>query len=192
MIMYSKEILNILFPNAMEGAHMLQISSIGIILSLLIQTVNGALQGMGKAKECVKALSFGLIIKTILNILLLSIDEIGIYGAIISSIVCHLVTLILCLIKLNKECKIFFSIKIDVIKIIIATSVMMAVSNLSYLSILNFLSSRIALILSFIIGILIYFVLIILLKLFPRDVFFKSLRGKAFKKIKKDKKLKNA
>ena len=54
MMLYSEEILNILFPNAMEGAYMLQISSIEIIPLVLIQTVNGALQGIGKTKESVK------------------------------------------------------------------------------------------------------------------------------------------
>lgn len=178
MMIYSEEILNILFPNAMEGAYMLQISSIEIISLVLIQTVNGALQGIGKAKECVKALLIGLIIKIILNVFLLSVKKIGIYGAIISSNICHLVTLIICLIKLNKESNLFSEIKIDIIKVIIATGVMSLVSYFCYTNMLSFFNFQIALVITAIISILMYFMLIILLKLFPKNIILAKTYGK--------------
>jgi len=177
MIIYSEEILNILFPNAMEGAYMLQISSIEIIPLVLIQTVNGALQGIGRAKECVKALLIGLIIKIILNIFLLSVKKIGIYGAIISSNICHWVTLIICLVKLNKESNLFSKIKIDIIKVVFATSAMSLISYLCYTNILRFLNFQAALVIATITGILIYFMLIIILKLFPKDIILPKTYG---------------
>lgn len=55
---YAEQILNLLFPNATEGAIILQISSLGIIFTMLEQTANGALQGMGKVITPIIALSF--------------------------------------------------------------------------------------------------------------------------------------
>lgn len=48
MFMFAGQILNLLFPNASDGAVILQISSLTIIFTILDQTINGALQGYGK------------------------------------------------------------------------------------------------------------------------------------------------
>ena len=48
MMVFANPILNLLFPNASDGALLLQISSLTIIFTILAQTVNGALQGLGK------------------------------------------------------------------------------------------------------------------------------------------------
>lgn len=48
MLIYAEPILNLLFPKAAQGAIVLQISSLAILFTMLEQTVNGALQGMGK------------------------------------------------------------------------------------------------------------------------------------------------
>ena len=56
MCIFSKQILQILFPNASAGSLMLSISSLGIIFVVMMQTINGALQGMGKVVMPVVAL----------------------------------------------------------------------------------------------------------------------------------------
>lgn len=48
MAVFAQPILNLIFPNATSGALLLQISSFTIIFSVLAQTANGALQGLGK------------------------------------------------------------------------------------------------------------------------------------------------
>lgn len=48
MMIFAQPILNLLFPNANEGAVVLQISALTIIFTILDQTINGALQGYGK------------------------------------------------------------------------------------------------------------------------------------------------
>ena len=48
MFVFAGQILNLLFPNASDGALILQISSLTIIFTILDQTINGALQGYGK------------------------------------------------------------------------------------------------------------------------------------------------
>ena len=48
MCIFAQPILNLLFPNANDGAVILQISSLTILFTILDQTINGALQGYGK------------------------------------------------------------------------------------------------------------------------------------------------
>ena len=48
MYIFAQPILNLLFPNASDGAIILQISSLTVLFTILDQTINGALQGYGK------------------------------------------------------------------------------------------------------------------------------------------------
>lgn len=48
MFIFAGPILNLLFPNANDGAVILQISALTIIFTILDQTINGALQGYGR------------------------------------------------------------------------------------------------------------------------------------------------
>ena len=59
---------------------------------LLSQTISGALQGLGKVMIPTIALTIGIIIKLILNLVLIPIPEVGIYGAVIGSAMCHMVS----------------------------------------------------------------------------------------------------
>lgn len=56
MFIFAEQILNLLFPNAAQGALLLKISSLTIIFTVLAQTTNGALQGLGKVTVPAKAL----------------------------------------------------------------------------------------------------------------------------------------
>lgn len=177
MMVYAKEILRLLFPNATQGALMLQISSIEIIFIVLIQTINGALQGIGKAKVCVKILSLGLVLKTILNIVLLYREEIGIFGAIISSIISHLVILLISTRKLIKEGNFILNINKEAVKVIIATVVATIISYLSYLILNNNVVFSLSLILAIFIGGLVYAIIILLLKILPKSIFYLTSYG---------------
>ena len=56
LIIYAKPILNLLFPNASNGAILLQINSISVIFMVFAQTINSILQGIGKMN--IPAISF--------------------------------------------------------------------------------------------------------------------------------------
>lgn len=58
MCIFSKQILGLLYPNASNGAVILQISSLTILFTILDQTINGALQGYGLLK--IPAISLGI------------------------------------------------------------------------------------------------------------------------------------
>ena len=80
-------------------------SSISILFILLSQTISGALQGLGKVKIPTIALGIGVIIKLILNFILIPIPQIGIYGAVIGSVVCHVVSFTIEFIALQEHLK---------------------------------------------------------------------------------------
>ena len=111
MSVFSEQIIRILFPNAVSGANMLKIASLDIIFVVLIQTINGALQGLGKVSTPVIAFGIGAIVKFLLNILLLSIKSIEIYGAIIATIISHIISFIICYVFLKKNIKNTLNIK---------------------------------------------------------------------------------
>lgn len=58
MIVFAGPILGLLYPNASDGAVILQISALTIIFTILDQTINGALQGYGLLR--IPAISLGI------------------------------------------------------------------------------------------------------------------------------------
>jgi len=92
---YSKPIFNLLFPKANDGATLLSLASFGVIFSMLTQTINAILQGIGKNKVPLYASCLGLVIKIISNIILIPITGIfekgAVIGNILSSIICFII-----------------------------------------------------------------------------------------------------
>ena len=185
MAMFAKEILLILFPNASNGAEMLQLSSFTIIFIVLTQTINGALQGFGKVNVPVIAFAFGGVIKLILNLVLIPINKIGIYGAIISSIVSDICVCLICFITLKKCLNNKFEFNKFFIKPIISSIFMTFSSYIIYSKFTNQIKSNFALLLiSIIIGMLVYIISIIMTKnLSKEEVCMLPLRTKDISNI---------
>ena len=98
MIIFAKPILTLLFPNASSGEMILKISAVSIIFTALEQTVNGGLQGIGKTFVPAIALTFGVLAKIILNVILVEIPQEvciigGAAGAAFATTVCHAIAL---------------------------------------------------------------------------------------------------
>ena len=165
MYVYSKEILMVLFPNAMEGSMYLKISSISIIFMILAQTINGILQAIGKVGVPAIAFGIGMIFKLVINITLLPNPKIGIYGAIIGNIVCNIVAFTIGIIILNKNIKIKLNIKKVIIKPFIATIIMITLSSLIYQNAKCIKNSYLSIILTLFASLLIYIVLIVILRI---------------------------
>lgn len=90
-IVLSQPIYKIIYPSTPDGADLLSIMAVALIFSALTQTLTGALQGIGKVFVPAIAILSGCVFKVILNLTLIRIPEINIYGAAISSIVCQIV-----------------------------------------------------------------------------------------------------
>lgn len=172
LIIFAQPILNLLFPNAIKGAFLLQISAISIIFSVLSQTINGALQGLGKIIIPAIASFIGLIVKLITNIILIQIPEIGVNGAAIGSILNNIVSFIISFIMLLKTIKLDINPTKFIIKPIFATIIMCVCSYSLYLLLItNGIQEKIVTSISLIFAIGIYVINIIILKIFNKEEF---------------------
>lgn len=170
MIIFAEPIIELLFPNATNGTLLLQISALTIIFSVLSQTVNGALQGLGKIMVPAISSFIGLIVKLILNIILIQIPWIGVNGAAIGSIVNNALVFVISYYILTK------TIKLDVrpvkflVKPILATVIMCVTSYSVYIILLGTtIPNRIVTIIALVFAVIIYFVSILALKIFTKD-----------------------
>lgn len=169
MMIFSQQILELLFPNATNGSILLQMSAITIIFSVLAQTINGALQGLGKIMTPAVTSTIGLISKLVINIWLIQIPGIGVYGAAIGSIINNIVAFALSYIVLAKTIKLDMKFTKCVIKPLIATIIMGICSYYIYLLIQGIISARIATIIAIIVAIMIYALSLLALKILDKE-----------------------
>ena len=108
IMIFSKQILNLLFPNASEGFALLQINSFSILFSMIAQTINGILQGIGKNHIPLIGFSLGMILKFLANIILIRNENIGIKGAALGNIICNATVCLIGFCYLKKYVKINF------------------------------------------------------------------------------------
>jgi len=102
---FAEPILKILFPKASSGAEMLKLCSWSIIFVVLTQTITGVMQGLGQFKIIVLILGIGCATKLILNLTLLQIQKLGIYGAIIATLISQFIVCVLNIVYLIKFMK---------------------------------------------------------------------------------------
>lgn len=174
MIVFARPILNLLFPNANTGELILQIAALSILFTVLGQTVNGALQGIGKIFIPAISLSIGVAIKIFLNIILVPLPpELcflgGTAGAAFATVVCHMVAFTISFYVLKRK----INIKLDycqfLIKPVIACFMMVVCSYYSYELLNGIIIEKMATIVSIGIAIWIYVVAILALKIFKKE-----------------------
>ena len=191
MMIFAEPILKLLFPNATAGSFIYQISCLSIIFIVLEQTICGTLHGLGKMMTPAIALSVGVIIKLILNLLLVPINPDifilgGTAGAAFATVVCHMVSVILQFQILKKEIGFKLDFKKFIVKPFIATIVMGAVSYQSYVVLLpKMASENLVTILALTIAVIVYLIMIVLLKVFSEEEIFMMPYGKKFYKFLK-------
>lgn len=116
----SYPIYRIIYPGAPDGAGLLSVMAVALLFSALTQTLTGALQGIGKTLVPAIAILIGCVFKITLNILLIRIPSINIYGAAISSIACQLAAFLVNFIVLIKYIPIKISLKKYILKPLLA------------------------------------------------------------------------
>lgn len=162
MFIYARQILELLFPNASSGGTLLAISAFTVIFTSLAQTINGALQGLGKIKVPAIALGCGVIVKFIANLLLIPIEEIYENGAAIGSVLCHIVSFTIVYSVLKRTVQLDFSISGLIIKPLIVTVLMSVISYAIYQGILVLgVAGRIATIIGIGMAVVVYAILVI-------------------------------
>lgn len=175
---FAQPIFDLIFPNANNGAYILSAYAFIVIFTMLGQNLNAALQGLGKLKTPVIALSIGVVIKTIFNIILVPIPSIGIYGAIAGSILCYAIVLIIELYTLNK----IIDLKLDFIKFfvkpLLASLIMGGLSYLIYMGLTYItLPGKLATLLALICAVIIYLISVVYLRILSKEEFLAIPKG---------------
>lgn len=163
----SDPIMKLIFPGMSEGAMILKYVSLSIPFIIMTQTTTSIMQGIGHYIRPIINLFIGCLIKIVLTYLLVSIKEINIYGAIISSISAYVIATLLNIISLQKKIKINLNINKIFIKPFIASAFMMVGVMYSYYFLLGKTGSNgLSCLTSIFLGIIIYIILVIILRVF--------------------------
>lgn len=123
-IVLADSILKILYPNASDGAQILQIASVTMVFVAINQTISGALFGLKKLYVPAGAITVGCIVKFVLNIILIRNPNINIYGAAISSLVSQLITFIISYTVTKKSIELHMNFKNNIFKPLVAGALM--------------------------------------------------------------------
>ena len=174
MFIFAEPILKLLFPNASDGALLLQISSLTIVFTVLTQTVSGVLQGLGKIMVPAMALGLGVTTKLIFNLMLIPMPYIGIYGASIASVLCHMVAFTVVLTVLNKSIDLQLDFGKFIIKPILATIIMVICSYTVYNICINITTQSLTTVISIGSGVIIYGISVILLGILTKEEIYNA------------------
>ena len=168
LILFSNQILNLLFPNANSGAILLQINAISIFFTMLSQTINGILQGIGKSNIPLISFSIGMIFKFFANIILVSNQKIGIKGAAIGNIICNSIVLGIGIISLLKNIDLKIDKKNLIFKPILATAIMSFFGIYINFFLKKFFLEKIVTIASIALSTIVYAILVLALKIIKK------------------------
>lgn len=174
LIVLAEPVYKIIYFNASEGYELLQLVSVSLIFAAVAQTMTGSLQGIGKVFVPAISLLFGCIAKIILNILLIRIPSVNIYGAAVSSIACQFISCAICFMVLRKHCKLKIQPVKYIVKPLIAGVIMGAAALGTYKLVMlitgaGFVTNLIATVLAIGVAVVVYFALVFALKIMSPD-----------------------
>lgn len=170
MAVFAQPIINLIFPNATSGALLLQISAFTIVFSVLAQTANGALQGLGRIMVPAVSGFLGLIVKIVLNIILLQIPWIGVNGAAIASSLNNIVVFLISYKVLRRVIRLDLKPMKFIVKPLVATAIMCVCSFTLYKILVAIIEvEKIATMISLIFAVILYAISVIALKIFTRE-----------------------
>ena len=162
LIVLAEPIYLLLYPNAPQGWELLQISAAGMIFIALNQTVTGGLQGIGEVDAPAKALLCGVAVKSALNLLLIPIPAVNIYGAPIASAACYLTAFLFGFHRLRSTVRLSRSCSSYVLRTAFCATVMGVGARLAYQALYSLLRSNALALLAAIAGsVVLYFALLL-------------------------------
>ena len=168
-ITLAEPILTMLYPNASDGAHILQIASVTMIFVAMNHTLQGSLFGLGKMYVPALALLTGSVVKICLNLILIRNPNINIYGAMISSFVCQIITFTIIYTTLKKSIDFKIDVKNGILKPLLSGIIMSLVIMVTYILLNKILGNSLTTIICILLGAVSYLVLILLLKTLSKN-----------------------
>ena len=168
-IVLADPILKMLYPNASDGAHILQIAAITMVFVGINHTIQGSLFGLGKMYTPALALLIGCVIKIGLNLVLITNPNINIYGAVISSFICQFVVFMIVYITMKRNIKVKFEPVKHIIKPLLAGLIMGAVIFFINYLFNGVIRNSILTIINIMIGAVVYLISVFALKILSKD-----------------------
>lgn len=174
MVIFADPILKLLTPNAPKGAWIMQVCVLATIFTAMEQTINGALQGLGKVFVPAIALSIGVLVKLILNLILVPIPtEVfplgGAAGAAFATDVCHIIAFSIVFSVLRKSVKLKMKFSNMIIKPIIASAMMGIVSYGTFILMNGIIATKMATIIALVVAVIVYLLSVIVLRIFSEE-----------------------
>ncbi len=174
MVVFADPILKLIFPNAPDGAFIMQICVLATIFTAMEQTINGALQGLGKIFVPAAALTIGVLLKLILNLILVPIPrEVfplgGVVGAAFATDICHLTAFCIVFTILKKSVNLKMSFSKMMIKPLLASGMMAIVSYGTYMLLNSIIAPKMATIIALFVAVIVYILSVLILKVFSKE-----------------------
>ena len=168
-ITLAEPILTMLYPNASDGAHILQIAAVTMIFVAMNHTLQGSLFGLGKMYVPALALLTGSVVKICLNLILIRNPNINIYGAMISSFVCQIITFAIIYTTLKKSIDFKIDVKNGILKPLLSGIIMSLVIIVTYMLLNKILGNSLTTIICILLGAVSYLISILLLKTLSKN-----------------------
>ncbi|OPD20722.1 stage V sporulation protein B [Clostridium botulinum] len=157
----AKPILNLIFPGQEAGYEILKHLALSIPFIVLCQTSTAILQGIGRYIRPIINLCIGCILKIVITLILVPMNNINIYGAVIGTIAGYVISAILNMMSLKRSLNISINYYEIMIKPLIASTIMVIAVVFIYFYAYNYtISSKIACLIAVFLGMIIYFIII--------------------------------
>lgn len=185
-------IMKLLYPGEPKivGTILLVLTPCIIFLGI-IQSLNGILQGMGKAMIPVVCLVIGMAFKVVISYTLTAIPQINVMGSALGTVIAYFVAGTLELIYIKKAMRMKLSIKEFFIKPIIIVITMFLTVKLSFRFMIGILGNTLATILAIAIGAMVYIIATFVLGGIKKDELLSIPKGEKVYKILRKLKLMN-
>lgn len=182
MFFMAEPIMATIFPGKAAGYDILKYLSICIPFLVLTQITTSILQGIGKMHIPIINMAIGSLVKVILTIILVPIPVLNVQGAVLANIIAYLVIASLNFICMKYNIKYKSSVWKTLCKPLLASLTMIFITLATFLTIVDMISSQsISCILSIFVGIIVYVVMVLVLKIFD----YKFIKDKAVSRMHK-------
>ena len=170
-------ILNMIFPGRAGGGSILRYLAISIPFIVLTQTTTSIMQGIGEYMKPIFSLIIGCIIKVIITDILVPLESVNVYGAVIGTIVAYICVSIINILLIKAKLNIKLNLYNNLMKIMYSGTVMIFFVVFSF----NYLyrctaNNNLSCLLSIGTGAIIYLLAIILFKVFTVDDIRKKIK----------------
>ncbi len=159
----AEPILKLLYPSVPDGALVLRLLTISLPFSSINFILNGILYGIGKSHIPAIALTASSLLKLGLNVWLVNIPSINIYGAVLSTVIYNLIIFTVEFLVVRKHIKLEVDLVKCFVKPILSSALMGVIVYLLYI-LLKPVGNTVSTLVSIICGMLVYAVFVILSK----------------------------